>query len=182
MPATNDNQGYGYVAIFLHWLIAGLVILMLTLGILLDSIPVAYQGWFYNLHKSCGILILFLAIIRLIWRLFNKIPQPAPASAWESALARFSHGAFYFLLIATPLAGWAMSSTYNHPPNIFWLASIYLPGIPIGNHQLGDILNNMHSFFAYSLLWIAVLHVIGALKHHFINKDRILLRILRSRK
>jgi cytochrome b561 len=181
MQARNDTKGYGYVAVYLHWIIACLVIFMLTLGILLDSIPAVYQSWFYNLHKSFGILILILACIRLVWRLFNKLPAPPQAPAWESALARFSHGAFYFLLIATPVVGWAMSSSYNHPPNVFWLVKVYLPGIPIANHQLGHMLENIHGFFAYSLLWLAVLHIVGALKHHLINKNNILRRMLNSR-
>ena len=147
MHAINSNKHYGYITIYLHWIIALLVIFMLTLGIVMDDIPAAYKGWWYNLHKSIGILVLALAAIRLIWRLFNKIPAAPNSPAWELALARFTHGAFYFLLFATPLAGWAMSSAANHPPNIFWLAKVYLPGLPINNHVLANLLENTHSFF-----------------------------------
>ena len=77
MPAINNSKHYGYISIYLHWVIAVLVIFMLTLGIVMGDIPPDYKGWWYNLHKSTGILILALATVRLIWRLINTKPAAA---------------------------------------------------------------------------------------------------------
>ena len=178
MHLANTTNKYGIVARYLHWIIAILVVFILTLGIFMDDIPAPYHSWWVSLHKSVGILILFLAIIRLGWRLFNKIPAPPKAASWELALARFSHGAFYFLLLATPVVGWAMSTIANHSPNIFWLATVDFPALPPGGHELSHWLKHVHKYLAYIFIFLIVLHVLGALKNHFIAKNKVLRRML----
>lgn len=156
-----------------------MVICMLALGLLLDNIPAGSKAFAYNLHKSLGILILSLMLLRLFWRLINPIPQqPADSPRWELSLVRLTHGAFYALLFLTPISGWIMSTATNRAPNFFWLAKTPAPGIPNNAQQIAWLANNLHSFFAWSIIVVLALHILGALKHHFINHDQILQRML----
>jgi cytochrome b561 len=154
---------------------------MLCVGFLLDSIPEQYQGIAYMMHKSIGISLLVLMILRLIIVLASKRPAlPATVAHWERILSRFVQYSFYVLLILMPLSGWIMSTAANRIPSYFGLFSLPFPGIN-PNEKLADFMLSVHEIIAYTLIVFISLHILGALKHHFIDKDNVLKSMLPHR-
>jgi cytochrome b561 len=163
---------------FLHWLIALLVIVMLCVGFLLDSLPDGYQSTAYMLHKSTGITILFLMIIRFIWvHISGRPPLPETMKSWEKLLSRFVQYSFYALLILMPLSGWILSVAADRIPVFFNLFKAPLPWIT-PDKSLADFMGETHEVIAWIIIVFLTLHILGALKHHFIDKDRVLKTML----
>ncbi len=180
---------YTAVAITLHWLIALAIIVLLAAGLwMTDAIKqketrnFAYQV--YQWHKALGLTVLVLTFARLAWRLLNPPPPLPPGmSAFERFGAHVSHIAFYVLMVAIPLAGWAMVSTSSLglPTIIFGLFE--WPHIPI----LADLADKKpaeaafkltHKYLGFALMGLLALHIAAALKHHFVNRDDVLARML----
>lgn len=135
----------------------------------------------YQWHKSFGIVVLLLSLFRLIWRLTHKAPAlPDGMKTWEKAGAKLTHIGFYVLMIGVPLMGWAMVSASMLPVEnqIFYL--IPLPDMPgISASKAAEArLKTLHEIGAKLILLLFVLHVGAALKHHFVEKDEILMRML----
>jgi cytochrome b561 len=130
-------------------------------------------------HKSLGITLLFLVLLRLAWRWLNMVPAtPAAASPWELRAARFAHAALYALMIALPFSGWVMNSAKNIPMTLFW--TLPWPDITAPNKPLGEAAEKTHEILAIVMLLIVALHVIAALRHHLLHRDGVLLRMLPS--
>lgn len=176
---NNPTEHYDILGRSLHWVIVLLVSIMLLLGYLMQDMSPAYKFWWYNLHKSIGITTLGLMLVRLGWRLTSK--QPAPPrkhSFWERQLAKYIHGLFYIVLILMPLSGWLMSTASGHPPKYFWL--FYWP-LPLQtNHSLATIAHHTHALLAWTLIILIGLHTLAVLKHHLIDRDDTLRRMLPS--
>jgi len=185
-------MSYNTVAKFLHWLIALAILGMIALGWYMNDLPRGdpHKFMLFQWHKKIGIMILLLSLFRLGWRWTHPAPPlPVDMKIWERALAKIIVVLFYALMIGIPFLGWAVvsSSPLNIPTILFsygWRPTdnIILPHLPILPtlenkkeiaHRLGDI----HAYLAYSVLGLLVLHVGGALKHHFINKDDVLTRM-----
>ena len=184
MPATTINAPgrYTTVAVTLHWLIAILIIGQLAGGLYMHNLPATtWKFELYQWHKSFGILVLLLSLARLGWRLTHKAPAlPGGMKSWEKLAARFTHVAFYFLIIAVPLAGWLMvsASPYDLPTVLFKLIPWpHVPGIP-QDAALEGIFKELHEYMAFAIIGLLVLHVGAALKHHFINRDGVLTRMV----
>jgi len=170
---------YHRVAIILHWLIAGLILAIIPIGFLMGDAPDAVKLQIYQLHKTIGMSILFLSLVRLGWRLLN--PPPALAStlkAWEKWASKFVHSLFYILMIGTPLVGWAVVSTSSRgtPTILFgqinWPHLGFLQGMEVVQRkQLHNLLEQVHEYAAFVILGLLVLHVGAALKHQFLDKD-----------
>lgn len=178
MPSRNSPAVYGAVAQTLHWLIAALIVTQFTLAYLADDLPLgAHKLALLARHKSFGMTVLMLAILRLLWRL-NNPPPPLPSgmTPLERTLARATHIAFYVLLFAMPLTGWLMSSAKNY--SVSWFGVFTWPNLIAKNETAFDVLRSTHHILSYALFAIAVLHILAALKHHFWNKDTVLLRML----
>ena len=172
----NTPLTYGMVAKCFHWLIAVLVIGMLTLGYFLDDLPKTLQSTFYNLHKLTGLTILGLMILRLGWALSNVKPiLPADTTAWERLVERVVHFTLYALLLLMPLAGWMGASAAGKPPVI---AGIKL-AFPFHetSKAFTDMMFVIHGNVALALIALISLHILAALYHHFIRKDTILKRM-----
>ena len=177
MTVRNTTTRWGAVAQLLHWAIVVLIIVQFTLG---------YRAhWATGLkklgtvvpHKSWGITILALAIIRLGWRLINPTPLlPTNLKPWERGAAHFTHFGLYLLLFVMPLTGWIASSARSFP--VSWFGMVQLPDFVAPNRPLYDSLMTVHYWLSWSLVAIALLHVAGALKHHFVLKDHVLRRML----
>jgi cytochrome b561 len=173
---------YSSASKFFHWVIALAVILMLIVGFLLDDVPGSFKGTVYMLHKSTGITILFLMIIRFIWvHASGKPPLPETMRCWEVYLSRFVQYGFYVLLLLMPLSGWIMSVAADKTPVYFGLFKAPLPWIGT-NKSLSDFMFESHSIIAWLLVGFITLHLLGALKHHFIDKDNVLRSMLPSSK
>ncbi len=178
-----DTTGYyGRVTTFLHnRLIAVWVIFELVFGAILGFLPHGnVKRQLFTLHKSLGIVIILTALFFLFWRLSNPKPQWPPAMPiWERVLARMTHVLLYVLMILMPLSGWVMSTAAGKAPDFFWLFSFPLPLVP-ASKALARLCSELHYIFAWALTAVLLLHISGALKHHFIDKNNILTRMWRA--
>lgn len=187
-PSTWNR--YTRVAVILHWLIGLMILGLLASGLwMVDAIKVEEQQVFaydvYQLHKSLGITVLGLTVLRLLWRILNPAPPlPDGMSGFERAGAHFSHFGFYFLMLALPLSGWAMVSASPQalPTSYFFWAEI--PHLPVlstlekeAKPAVEATLQQSHMWAAYAMIALLALHVGAALKHHFVNRDAVLARM-----
>ena len=174
--APPANGRYTRVAVWLHWLIAGLIIAQLIGGKVMTSLPntAAFKFEAYQMHKSFGLIVLALSLARLAWRLTHRPPAPmAEHAAWERVLARVTHLAFYGLMIGVPLAGWALTSKSPLPSEFLLLFDI--PRLPVFGTAEGWA--QAHEVLAFATGGLLALHVAGALKHHYADRDGTLARM-----
>lgn len=177
MLIKNTDQRYGIIAIFLHWLMAILILGLIALGWYMTGLVIGIEKLkLYGWHKEFGVLVLMLVVLRLIWRLANNLPSLASLATLERWGARTVHWAFYGFMFAVPISGWMMSSATGLPVSFFGL--FVLPDLISANEQARQLLVVTHKWLAYGLLATICLHIAAALKHHFINKDDILKRML----
>jgi len=186
MKLLNNARRWGAIAQTLHWVIAALVITQFTLAQLAENAgamkrehpaAVIEQLSLLARHKSVGITILMLAILRLFWRTLSAVPQlPVNTPRWQVRAAHASHTLFYVLLFALPITGWMMSSAANYPVSWFRLAT--LPDLVAPNKDLHEALEDVHGALAGTLFVLAILHVLAAFKHHFIDHDEVFKRML----
>ncbi len=177
------HSRYSNAAIALHWTIAILVIAQVVFVILfhnlLDSSDPAEKAagaTFAMLHKSTGLLILAVTLGRLGLRLSEGfIPLPGHMRTWEVILARGNHILFYMLLLALPLAGWAFAVTAERP--LMWYGLFEVPVIPLAKVARGG-LHEAHEILALLTIALVVLHICGALKHYFLDRDDVVARML----
>jgi cytochrome b561 len=182
MTAALAHRRYDPVAVFLHWVIALSVLTMIPLGFWMGDLPISIRFDAYAVHKSLGIVVLALSIFRLIWRFMNPPPaMPDTMKPIEKLMAHAAHWGFYFLIIAMPLSGWLMvSASMKYPTVFFWLVEVPFIPMPVGidGKATAKLLDTVHYWLAWGALALILLHVSAALKHHFINRDGILLRML----
>lgn len=168
-PSSLSSHSYNIISVWLHWIIAGLIIFMVFLGWRIDPHNphvVTIVFW----HKSTGILILLLSILRIIVRLMYKAPPEPPMPAWQVWAAKTLHFLFYVAMIGMPLTGWAMvsSSVRDIPFFIF-----HWPHLPVPHHS-HEFFETLHKLGAKILIYGMIpLHVIAALKHQFVDKDEV---------
>jgi len=171
---------YTSVAKWLHWLVAGAIVLQFVLAKLAEfaaaDTALMQQLALLAHHKSVGITILALAVCRLLWRISHK-PPPLPENmvAWQKTASSISHWSLYVLLFALPVSGWTMSSASAY--SVSWFNLVPLPDLVAPNESLKETLMLWHEGMAKALLVIASLHIIAALKHAIIDKDTVLARI-----
>jgi cytochrome b561 len=176
MHIKNSRTDFGFMAISLHWLMALLIIGLCIAGLYMVQLPISLQKLkYYGLHKEIGLLVLGLAIIRLAWRLINITPN-LDIPWWEKLIARLVHWAFYLFMIAMPITGWMMSSALGLPVSFFGI--FVMPNIVTPNQELGQLLITIHHWLGFALMGLIVLHAAAAFKHHFVDKDDILRRML----
>jgi cytochrome b561 len=174
-----SKRKYGGVAILLHWLIALMIIGTFTLGLVMVNIPgltptkLKYVSW----HKWSGVTILALACIRLLWRLSHPAPPyPAGIPRWQISAAHLMHLLLYMLIFAVPLSGYFYTLSAGVP--VVYLGLFQLPVLIDPNPELKAVLKLVHYLLNMTLLACVCLHVLAALKHHFIDRDEIMKRML----
>lgn len=178
MQIRNTLIRYGAVAKLFHWTIVVLIIVQFVLADKAEDLPrgpalIATLA----LHKSIGITILLLAILRLTWRLMNPVPPSPPAiPRWQNLAAHLSHWTLYGLLFVTPLLGWMMSSARNYA--VSWFGLFTLPDLVGPDRARYEFLHGAHELMANAIFYIAIIHAAAALKHHFIDRDDVLKRML----
>jgi cytochrome b561 len=178
MPNKTTSVHYSALAQLLHWVIAALIVTQFVLARMAADLPLgARKLGLLARHKSVGMTILLLVILRLLWRLKNAPPALPPGmSRIEQLAARWTHLAFYVLLFAMPLTGWMMSSAKNY--SVSWFGLFTWPNLIGKNEAAFDLLKTTHETLSDVLFAIAVLHILAALKHHFWNRDEVLVRML----
>jgi cytochrome b561 len=174
----NKMRKYSLGSRILHWCIGIIVLLMLSVSFFLTELPEQYQSSAFFIHKSFGLTVLLLGVIRIAWILSSGRPGlPASVKAWEVILSRFVQYSFYVLLILMPISGWVMSVAGNRIPSYFGLFSLPIPGVH-PNPSLKEFMFHTHNTIAWILVALVILHIAGALKHHFIDKDDVLKKML----
>ena len=184
----NSEQSFGWPAKTFHWLMAILIIGMLCLGLYMKGLPVSPDKFkLYGLHKSTGILILFLVSLRFGWREVNfqpSIPQengrkfiyPPNIYKFMEIFAKFWHLAIYFMMFLMPVTGLLMSSAYGFSVSFFGL--FVMPNLVAPNKELADNLRNIHDFTSYILIGFLIVHILAGLFHHYIMRDIVMKRML----
>lgn len=172
------SDSYTRPARLMHWLTAALVLVMLPVGfIIANEWGGPLQSLLYSAHKSFGALLLMLVIVRLAYRLSNPPPPlPDDIPALQRLAAQATHWALYALLILQPLLGWAGTSAYPAPVPFFGLFD--LPPLVAPNRGLSERLLGLHGLVGLTMAALAALHIGAALYHHFVRRDRVLLRML----
>lgn len=175
----NTHDQYGLISRLLHWIIAALVIGMLVGGSLLALLP---PGGFKNVafatHKSVGVLIFGLMIGRLLWRTFNPLPRSLGNIPLLNYIAHVLHVCLYILALMQPLSGILMSQASGYP--VVFLGWLELPPLVWQSPLLGNFFREVHSVIAVLLAVTIVIHIAAGLKHHFIDRDRTLMRMLKG--
>lgn len=178
MQFKNDALRYGAIAQLFHWLIVGLIITQFVLASQAHDLPLGpAKIATLALHKSIGMTVFGLAVLRLIWRWFNPVPEVPPSTpAWQRVAAHVSHWSLYGLILVTPVIGWLMSSARNF--SVSWFGIMTLPDLVKPDKARYELFHELHEGLATALLVIALVHAAAALKHHFIDRDNVLRRML----
>jgi cytochrome b561 len=177
MNWTQPLPHYTRVAIVLHWLLAAGIVLGFLVGLQMADAPLspARVRWI-NYHKWIGLTILMLSALRLLWRFSHRPPTPPESmQAWQRKASDWVHRMLYLFFFLVPLAGWAYSSALGF--HVVYLGLIRLPDLAPKDKALADVLIQVHATLAWSLAALVGLHVGAALKHHFVDKDGLLLRM-----
>ena len=175
---------YSYVAIGLHWLIALLILANIGLAWTFQNIPRGLLEFqLIQLHKSFGISVLLLSVVRLAWRLFNPPPPEPPMPAWQKIAASAAHWGFYVIMIGMPLSGWIMvsASPLSLPTFLFkvpWPHIAAIHNLPMDSRKTVDDLSGWtHLILAWIAYGLIAVHVAAALKHQFFDRDNLISRM-----
>jgi len=179
----SDAQHWGGAAKFFHWTTVLLILIQGAIGLIMvnlprrpDIIPV------YSLHKSLGLTILALALLRLLWRAFDPRPdEPATMPRGQVLAARVGHALLYVLIFAVPLSGWLFDSVSALRP-LYWFGLVEVPHLTGPDPGLKDLTRNAHEWLFWLLVAVAAGHAAFALIHQFVNRDDILRRMWPGRR
>lgn len=169
---------YTNPAIAFHWLIALLIFATFPLGLYMQDLPLSPDKLkLYSWHKWIGITILMLASLRLLWRVSHKPPPLIEAMPrWQKLSSQMVHLLLYVLIFAIPISGWVMSSAKGF--QTIWFGVLPLPDLVGKDKALGEVLTEVHKTLNFTMLALIFLHVAAALKHHWIDRDTNLRRML----
>jgi cytochrome b561 len=174
---------YHAVAMSLHWLIAILILSNLAMGLTFGLMGKSTYFEFMQLHKSFGVTVVFLTVLRILWRLTKGAPpEPATLKRWEVVVSGLVHFLLYGMMLMIPFTGWALvsASPLNIPTVLYgvipWPHLPFFEGVP-DPKAMAERIHATHAWLAYSTLFLLFLHVGAALKHHFIQRDEVLFRM-----
>jgi len=172
-PAVHWNR----LAQVLHWLVALMILGLGIVGLYMTTMQASIDKLkVYALHKSFGITVLTLVALRLVWRLARKAPPPVPMPRWQDLSARAVHALLYVLMFAIPLSGWLYNSASNFP--LRWFGLFHVPAIWGADPGVKAWAREVHETGFWILATLVLLHAAAAFKHHYIDKDETLRRML----
>lgn len=169
---------YTRTAVTLHWLVVLLIFAAFPLGLYMHDLPLSpHKLRMYSYHKWIGVTVFMFAVIRLYWRITHRPPAlPESMPDWEKLAAYSTHYTFYFLLFAIPVSGWLMSSALGF--QTVWFEVLPLPDLVGKDKHLADLLRGVHEALSYLMLGLVCAHIGASLKHHFIDRDDVLVRMI----
>lgn len=171
------NVGYTRVAIALHWLAGVLILCGFALGLWMVEQPIAPSTLrMYGYHKWIGVTVFLLTLVRLAWRWTHRVPPPVAMPQWQERAARLTHNALYVLMLAIPLSGWIHSSATGI--QVVYLGIVPLPDLVGKDKALATALKFVHATLNFTLLALVTIHMGAALKHHVVDRDGTLVRML----
>jgi cytochrome b561 len=172
---------YTRTAMSLHWLIALMLFGMFGFGLYMVELPLSPQKLkFYSYHKWAGVTVFLLVLARLAWRITHRPPAlPADMPGWQVTAAKAGHHLLYLLMVIVPLSGWLMSSAKGF--QTVWFGVLPLPDLLAKDEALGEALLLTHRLLNWFFMLVVAGHVVAALKHHFIDRDGLLSRMLPGR-
>ncbi|MEJ1296512.1 MAG: cytochrome b [Candidatus Sedimenticola sp. (ex Thyasira tokunagai)] len=180
MAWSNSKNSWGWTSILIHWLTAVTVFTLFGLGLWMVELTY-YDEWYKkgpDLHRAIGVLLFILTALRLVWRKSRPTPESLPNhQRWEIGLAHTVHALLYLLLFAIMFSGYLISTADSRGVDIFGLFSI--PATITSIPQQEEVAGVVHFYLACSLIGLVILHAAGALKHHVIDKDRTLTRMIK---
>lgn len=174
----NTENKYTRVAVLLHWAIGLLILAQIALGFWMEGLPKTppglRAGWF-NLHKSIGIVVGLLVLVRIYWRVTHRPPElPSSLAVWQKKLSHAAHHLLYVLMVLIPVSGFMGSAYSKYPIKFFGLE---LPKFFEYDHDLKEFYGEIHETTVWVLIAVLALHILAALKHRLIDKDTILQRM-----
>ena len=177
MDLNNDKHRYGLISILLHWGMAVVIFGLYALG--LYMVDLTYYDELYqtipNIHRSIGMILMLFLLIRWVWRLRNQLPEIS-GKRWEQVAALWAHRAFYLLILLSLVSGYLISTADGQPVSVFnWFD---IPATLYGIDNQEDIAGDIHEILTHILIFLAAIHTLAALKHHFIQRDPTLLSML----
>lgn len=178
MNLKNTRTHWGGVSQALHWIVVALVLAMAWIGLTMGDLPNGPDKVrTFALHKSIGLTILALVVLRIGWRLHAGAPAPvAGTPRWQERIAALTHLGLYALLLAMPLSGWLMNSAAGFP--LQWFGLFNLPALAGRDHDLHELAESVHEWLFWALATLALAHAAAAFYHHLFQRDATLARML----
>ncbi|MFQ5480595.1 MAG: cytochrome b [Thermodesulfobacteriota bacterium] len=178
MQLSSTKEGFGLVLIALHWVMAFMIIALFFLGKYMTGLLYT-DPWYHSapyIHKSAGLIVMALLVIRTLWVIILQRPALLPMPGWERLLAQIVQKSFYVLLFGITISGYLIPTADGGGVEVFgWFT---VPAVFSGLEHQEDMAGDIHYLLTYLLMFFLLLHTMGALKHHFIDRDETLTRIL----
>ncbi|KAF1703491.1 cytochrome b [Pseudoxanthomonas kaohsiungensis] len=180
--SLKNTDHWGATSQLLHWTIAVLILSIGAVGLVMGELPRSPKWfWVYTLHKSLGLTVLALVLVRIAWRLYAGAPPPVEGTPrWQARLASLTHGAIYVLILAMPLSGWLYDSASGLRP-FRWFGLAEVPKLSPSHEALADAMHETHELLFWVLIALVIGHAGAALYHHFVRRDATLARMLPRR-
>ena len=176
MGLKNTLDSYGLISKNLHWILAVLLLLNFSLGFVMGELEKGpLRSSLFHFHKSMGILLLGLIILRLLWRVINTAPTSLSNNKLIKRTSKFIHYSFYLILLIVTFSGWIYSTARAGPVDVFGL--FYMPAIVEKNDIIGQIAKDIHIYSVYIFISFLVIHIFASIYHHFFLKDKTLKRM-----
>jgi len=174
----SDGERWGSLAQFFHWAIVVMLLAQGTIGLIMINLPKTPAAIpVYSLHKSLGLTIFALALVRLAWRAADRRPtEPATIAHWQVQAARLGHALLYMLLFAVPLSGWWFDSVSGLRP-LYWFGLFEVPHLTAPDKAVKDFASTLHATLFWVLVAVAVGHAGIALVHQFVHRNNVLARM-----
>lgn len=179
MTLRNTDARWGAVSQALHWAVVLLILAIATFGLLMDELPRTPRWfWVWTAHKSLGLTVLGLALLRLGWRLYAGAPAPVPGTpTWQARIATATHWMLYGIVFAMPLSGWLYDSASGLRP-LRWFGGPEVPKLVAPDRTIAGVAGDAHEWLFWALVGLVALHAGAALYHHFFLRDATLQRML----